>query len=342
MARHITISAVIIFLTLAFSMPSIITASSTGTNGQIIGTNITQWNSTSLPQGASEYIYAFTQGGSSFISSNVKATVDDLATNCCYSEGASAEVYIVHTTNHTYAYNDQESVYRLIGGIAMSGAAHEFWTAQNAGTNRISRSFGIINRSLMVLVSAASNNQGPISVSSPFTIINSNSTGSDAMVIAEAVMNPGNYTVNITYSQKNDDPQLTALGAVLYAFNTSGSYNPSTTTSTTNNATGTTINPLQSQNASYGKATDLTFIPEGLNGNMSWAVSLYPSSESLSYPTQYYGTYSEDKYIVVPLLNGRYNYSAIAYGTTSGGISVCLDAEHRQHCAKWHIQGRLS
>jgi hypothetical protein len=69
-----------------------------------------------------------------------------------------------------------------------------------------------------VLVSAASNNLPPMSVSAPFTLdASSTNTQGGSIILAHASLEQGTYTMTVTYSPWND-PTSMAIGVVLYVF----------------------------------------------------------------------------------------------------------------------------
>lgn len=169
-------------------------------------------------------MYAATAGGAFSISA-VDFSQDSTATN----PAGFQSVVIGHSSTNTGTENPGGSFYPIIGGIGVTGTPVQTISIPSAsGVTSISGSFTLNQNSLVVLVSAASNDNTPVSLSSPFVIdqqeTNTNcnfGSGCGGVVLAHASMTAGSYSFTLAYTPVPPAlqvPTAEAIGVIFYAF----------------------------------------------------------------------------------------------------------------------------
>ncbi len=184
-----------------------------------------QSNSITLSPGHILYLYAAVTGGGESVETTSFATDLSVSNSNQYISGSVID--IGHSSNNTGNFTTQGSYY-AIGGIGVNFANYSFYTSETgtSGANSTSGTFTVReNHSLVVLISASSNNyNGTISSPVPFTTEarTTGTYGADSsytgVIIAEAVINHGEYNYTVNYSTGPGDPYASSVGAVVYVF----------------------------------------------------------------------------------------------------------------------------
>jgi len=166
-----------------------------------------------IDTGDSSYFYAAAIGGSYNISP-VDFTPDTSITN----QENFLSVLIGHSTSNTGTFNPNAALYPIIGGIGVASAAYATQTFQNTGQSSLSGTLTIYQDSLVIMMSAASNNVALQSLTSTFTVLSQGSSSCcSTVVIADAQLSANSYPFTITYSPWIDPGQM-AVGVVFYIF----------------------------------------------------------------------------------------------------------------------------
>jgi hypothetical protein len=168
--------------------------------------------------GGTSYFFAATIGGAYTISA-VDFTPDASVVN---GQGLTS-VLVGHSTSNTGTFNPNSALFPIIGGIGVSSSSYTTQTFSNSGQTSLSNALVVSQQSLVVVVSASSNNAPFQSLSSTFTVLNYGSSSCCSTVaFAEAQLAAGNYPFTITYaactSPCTSDPTSMAIGVVFYVF----------------------------------------------------------------------------------------------------------------------------
>jgi hypothetical protein len=164
------------------------------------------------------YFYAATDGGAAPVSP--RSFTQDLGV----LDGQGVQSVIIgHSSGDVGVFDSAGALYPSIGGVGVTGSSsyQKASLFQDSSQNSLSGSFTLSSTALVVLVSAASNDTSPMSVSSPFTLdAGSTNTQGGGMMFAHASLSPGTYSFTVNYNPVSD-PASTAIGVVLYAFGSS-------------------------------------------------------------------------------------------------------------------------
>jgi hypothetical protein len=195
----------------------------------IVGQNIATCGSgllscgVNVPIGGTNYFYAAAEGGS-FNISPIDFSQDLAVTNL----GGLQSVVIGHSASNTGTFNPNLALFPIIGGIGVTGTLVQTISFHDNGVSSISGTFSLAQDSLVVLVSSASNNNVPVSLSSPFVIDQQQSnldcnfgTGCGGVVLAHASILAGSRAFTLAYTPVSaafQDPLSEAIGVVLYVF----------------------------------------------------------------------------------------------------------------------------
>jgi N-acetylneuraminic acid mutarotase len=161
---------------------------------QISGATINgEQTSLTLPAGKSIYLYGATNGGaysdSGFAQGSYQAVVDT-------DGNVSAALAVTTSNSNTFTTSDQ---YYVIGGLGVTGFSNmveSYGSNTQSGASTASDTFTAANElSLVVFIGLASSQQS-ISLSGiPGLHVDATSSEPDAMIIAHAYLEPGQYTV---------------------------------------------------------------------------------------------------------------------------------------------------
>ncbi|MDA4116154.1 MAG: hypothetical protein OK442_06335, partial [Thaumarchaeota archaeon] len=168
--------------------------------------------------GGSSYFYAATIGGAYNISA-VDFTPDVSVVN---GQGLTS-VLVGHSTSNTGTFNPNTALFPIIGGIGVSSSSYTTQTFSNAGQTSLSSTLVVSQLSLIVVVSASSNNAPFESLSSTFTVVDYGSSSCCSTVaFADAQLPAGSYPFTITYSACappcTTDPTSMGIGVAFYIF----------------------------------------------------------------------------------------------------------------------------
>jgi hypothetical protein len=191
-------------------------SSSTSTFSPIVGSDVQNSGSVNVPAGGSTYLYAATECGSVNISA--PSFTPDLSVTSYYN---LTTIMIGHSTDDNASYNTGGAMFPNISGIGVPESSFQPLIFHNIESNNISESYALTQQSLVVLVSAASTNIEPVSLSSQFTVDINSDNLCDNIILAHAIEGAGTYTLSMNYSKwrgagYNDNQR--AIGVVLYVF----------------------------------------------------------------------------------------------------------------------------
>jgi hypothetical protein len=168
--------------------------------------------------GGSSYFYAATIGGAYNISA-VDFTPDVSVVN---GQGLTS-VLVGHSTSNIGTFNPNTALFPIIGGVGVSSSSYTTQTFSNAGQTSLSDTLVVSQQSLIVVVSASSNNAPFLSLSSPFTVVDYGSSSCcSSVAFADAQLAAGSYPFTITYSACaspcTSDPTAMGIGVAFYIF----------------------------------------------------------------------------------------------------------------------------
>ncbi len=230
MKLSLATSVIILVVLLMFSLVPAIPATSESpyilfSTSSVSASAQSQSNSITLSSGYVVYLYAAVTGGGQPVETTSFSADLSVSNSNQYISGSVID--IGHSSNDTGSFTTQGSYY-AIGGIGVNYANYSFVSSENStsGANSTSGTFNVSeNQSLVVLISASSNNyNGTISSSIPFTTEarTTGTFGADSsyagVIIAEAVVDRGEYNYTVNYAVGPGDPYASSVGAVAYVF----------------------------------------------------------------------------------------------------------------------------
>jgi hypothetical protein len=281
-----------------------------------------------IGSGGSSYFYAAGIGGA-FTISAVDFTPDVSVVN---GQGLTS-VLIGHSTSNTGTFNPNTALFPIIGGIGVSSASYTTQTFSNTAQTSLTGTLTVSQQSLVILVSAASNNRLG-SLTSTFTVLKSGSTSFSGVVFADATLSANSYPFTISYSAGND-PTSMGIGIAFYIFPLATPSSTTTSVSCSLSTISLGSTTLCTASVSGSPIGTVTFSSSSSTGSfvpLSAQCTLFLGSCSVSYsdttagnPTlsaSYIGSEGTTKITVLPVIKKLGDFAGLIQCDTASSL-VC-------------------